>query len=88
MTKNGVFALKGASQRRVFFTKEKSAIYNKIKLGFCVSRLALVCSITLSVLKRTQFFNISTAQCISDGARVRAGADVVMHSIVASWARA
>jgi hypothetical protein len=37
-TKTRVFALNGASQRRV--TKEKNAIYNKIKLGFCVAKLA------------------------------------------------
>jgi hypothetical protein len=37
-------------------------------------------------LERTRFFNISTAQCISDGTRVRARADMVVRSITAFWA--
>jgi hypothetical protein len=40
-------ALNGASQQRV--TKEKKAIYNKVKLGFCAARLARVSWISLKV---------------------------------------
>jgi hypothetical protein len=54
MTKNGVSALKGTS-KTLGFTKEKSAIYNEIKLGFCAIRSASVHSIAIIVLERTRF---------------------------------
>jgi hypothetical protein len=54
MINSGFFAPKGTSQN-VGFTKDKCAIYNRIKLGFIAARSCV------SALECNQFFSIFTA---------------------------
>jgi hypothetical protein len=82
--KSRVFALYGASQRRV--TREKNAIYNK---KYRVSVLPDQRECARSHLRRTRVhagLQGSYGATLNDGARVRT--DMDMHSIAAAWARA